>query len=74
MDINALMLESLQLLGLGMGAVFIILALLITLISLVSKLVPEEAIRPPALTPAGIDPDHVAAIGAALHQHRNKGK
>ena len=74
MDINALLIESLQLLGLGMGAVFVILALLIALISLVSKLVPEEAPRPAAVVHPGINPEHVAAIGAALHQHRNKGK
>ena len=74
MDIEALLLQSLQLLGLGMGAVFIILLALIVIISTVAKLVPEEpAAPPPAPAPAkhpGVDPAHVAAISAALHLHR----
>jgi len=71
MDIEALLLQSLQLLGLGMGAVFIILTLLIVIISMVSKLVPEEASPVVVSKPPGIDPAHVAAISAALHLHRN---
>ena len=72
MDINQLLGESLQLLGLGMGAVFVILTLLIGLILLVSKLVP--ATTGPVIEPAppGIDSNHVAAIAAAIHQHRKK--
>ena len=74
MDIEALLLQSLQLLGLGMGAVFIILLALIVIISMVAKLVPEEPITPaPSPAPAkhpGVDPAHVAAISAALHLHR----
>ena len=76
MDIEALLLQSLQLLGLGMGAVFIILLALIVIISTVAKLVPEEpAAPPPAPAPTtakhpGVDPAHVAAISAALHLHR----
>lgn len=72
MDINALMLQSLQLLGLGMGAVFIILSLLIALITLVSRLVPEEAPPTPVVARSGVDTDHVAALTAALHQYRTK--
>lgn len=75
MDIEQLLVQSLQLLGLGMGAVFIILSLLILLISIVSKIVPEEAGKPvpaPAPAAAGIDSDHVAAITAAIHQHRKR--
>ena len=74
MDIEQLLVQSLQLLGLGMGAVFIILTLLILLVSVVSKIVPEEAAKPvPApAAPAGIDSDHVAAITAALHQYRKR--
>ena len=75
MDINSLLLQSLQLLGLGMGAVFIILCALIALISLVSRLVPEEvSAPPPAIKAHGVDPEHVAAISAAIHLHRNKSK
>ena len=44
MEIEALLLQSLQLLGLGMGAVFTILALMIVIITVVSKIVPEEVI------------------------------
>jgi oxaloacetate decarboxylase gamma subunit len=71
MNIEALLLQSLQLLGLGMGAVFIILTLLIVIISMVSQLVPEEVSAVVASKPQGVDPSHVAAISAALHLHRN---
>ena len=75
MDIEHLLVQSLQLLGLGMGAVFIILSLLILLITIVSRLVPEEAAPPkpaPAPVSPGIDENHVAAITAAIHQYRNR--
>ena len=76
MNIEQLLVESLQLLGLGMGAVFLILTLLIGLISIVSRLVPEEktAAPPPAPTapPAETDRDHIAAITAAIHLHRKR--
>jgi oxaloacetate decarboxylase (Na+ extruding) subunit gamma len=71
MNIEALLLQSLQLLGLGMGAVFIILTLLIVIISMVSKLLPEEVSATVVSKPQGVDPAHVAAISAALHLHRN---
>jgi oxaloacetate decarboxylase gamma subunit len=75
MNIEQLLIESLQLLGLGMGSVFIILVLLILLISLVSWLVPEEVRTPPPAAPApAVDADHVAAITAAIHQHRKNRK
>ena len=70
MDIDALLMQSLQLLGLGMGAVFIILALLIVIITIVSKIVPVEVSAPPALPTQGIDLAHIAAISAAVHQYR----
>lgn len=73
-NIEQLMIQSLQLLGLGMGAVFIILTLLIVLISIVARLVPEEARPSPATPPARTDADHLAAIAAALHQHRKNRK
>ncbi len=77
MDIETLLIESLQLLGLGMGAVFVILILLIVLIQLVSRLVPDETPAPASQAPvrqapAGVDPNHVAAITAALHLHRKR--
>ncbi len=70
MDIEALLLQSLQLLGLGMGAVFTILALLIAIITVVSKVVPEEIIALPVAKPQGVDGAHIAAITAAIHLHR----
>ena len=73
MDIEALLMQSLQLLGLGMGSVFVILTLMIVIITVVSKIVPEEVIAVPVTAPPGVDPAHIAAISAAIHLHRNKG-
>jgi len=70
MDIEALLMQSLQLLGLGMGAVFIILVLLIVVITIVSKIVPEEFIAPPVAKTQVTDTAHIAAITAAIHLHR----
>ena len=76
MNIEQLLVESLQLLGLGMGAVFVILTLMIGLISIVSRLVPEEKpAAPPAApvaSPAEVDRNHIAAITAAVHLHRKR--
>ncbi len=77
MKIEQLLVESLQLLGLGMGAVFVILILLIGLISAVSRLVPEEkSAAPPAAPSVAPTPetgrDHIAAIAAAIHLHRKR--
>ena len=75
MSINDLLLQSLQLLGLGMGSVFIILVLLIGIITLISKLVPAVEPEPMPATPANLSPaaattEHIAAIQAAIHQYR----
>ena len=70
MDINQLLIESAQLLGLGMGAVFLILILLIILIGLVARLVPEKPQPAPQASPPQVPRDHIAAIGAAIRQHR----
>ena len=72
MDIEPLLMQSLQLLGLGMGSVFIILILLIVIISLVSKIVPEEVPAAPKVVKSSVDNNHIAAIAAAINQHRNK--
>ena len=72
MNIDQLLVQSLQLLGLGMGAVFIILILLIGIITAVAKLVPEEVIAPAPARPVTENTDHIAAISAALHLHRKK--
>jgi oxaloacetate decarboxylase gamma subunit len=70
MDIEVLLMQSLQLLGLGMGSVFVILVLMIVIITVVSKIVPEEVIAVPVTTPPGVDPAHIVAISAAIHLHR----
>jgi len=70
MEIEQLLLQSLQLLGLGMGAVFVILILLIAIISIVSKIVPEEVTTAPRIVRPVVDNGHIAAISAAIHQHR----
>lgn len=73
MNIEQLMMQSLQLLGLGMGAVFIILGLLICIIWAVSKLVPEElpdVPAPPTEGLATVGHQHIAAIQAAIHKFR----
>ena len=74
MDITQLMIDSLELLVLGMGAVFIILIALIVIITVVARILPEE----PPLVPTGsasptkttIKQDHVAAITAAVKHYR----
>ncbi|MCP3687194.1 MAG: oxaloacetate decarboxylase subunit gamma [Gammaproteobacteria bacterium] len=70
MDIEQLLLQSLQLLGLGMGSVFIILLLLIIIIQVVSRLVPEEQIAPLRKSVPVTGTEHIAAIQAAIHQYR----
>jgi oxaloacetate decarboxylase gamma subunit len=70
MEIEQLLMQSLQLLGLGMGAVFIILVLLIAIISIVSKIVPEEVTTPSRMTQSSVDNSHIAAISAAIHLHK----
>ncbi|ASC58037.1 Oxaloacetate decarboxylase gamma chain [Vibrio vulnificus] len=62
-----------------MGVVFIFLTILIFLVRLMSKLVPQE-VPPPITAPKAaknqtnhtstVSPQVVAAISAAIHQHR----
>jgi sodium pump decarboxylase gamma subunit len=76
MNIDQLFAQSLQLLGLGMGSVFVILILLIGIISTISKLVPKETFVDPSAkassAPAKVNTQHIAAIQAAIHKFRNK--
>jgi len=44
--------------------------LLIVIISIVSKIVPVEVSASPVLPTQGVDPAHIAAISAAVHQYR----
>ena len=76
MNVEALLLQSLELLGLGMGSVFVILTLLIGIITLISRIVPETA-PAPVVTADKLKTEkklentgHIAAIQAAIHQYR----
>jgi oxaloacetate decarboxylase gamma subunit len=73
MNIDQLFKESFQLLGLGMGSVFIILIFLIGIVSLISKLVPEDLpveAAPPRNPVPSVDNQHIAVIQAAIHKFR----
>jgi oxaloacetate decarboxylase gamma subunit len=71
MNIDALLTQSLQLLGLGMGSVFIILCLLIGIVSIISKLVPEDQpVTPTVQSPVTDNSLHIAVIQAAIHKFR----
>ena len=78
MNIDELFAQSLQLLGLGMGSVFVILILLIGIISTISKLVPEETFVDPsakassAPTSPAVNTQHITAIQAAIHKFRSR--
>lgn len=75
MNVDDLLIQSLQLLGLGMGSVFVILSMLIVVVTLISRIVPEDI--PSPITPAQEanqesleNKEHIAAIQAAIHQFR----
>ena len=78
MNVDDLLTQSLQLLGLGMGSVFVILTMLIGIITLISRIVPEvESVSAPAPARAENSPttqstEHIAAIQAAIHQYRRQ--
>lgn len=74
-----LLLEGVELMLFGMGIVFSFLILLVFAIRLMSAVVarfaPEPTPQPvaaPALPSAPVDPDTLAAIQAAIRQHRAK--
>lgn len=80
MESNNLVLEGVELMLLGMGAVFSFLVLLVICTSIMSVILsryfPEAlpaakpARKKASAAPASVDPDVVAAIGAAIKQHR----
>lgn len=77
-----LLMEGVELMMLGVGSVFVFLIMLVGCISLMSQLVNrftppvlETAVTPPRRlnTPAAaIDPQTLAAIGAAVRLHRSR--
>lgn len=70
-----LMSSGIELMLVGMGIVYLFLAVLVITINLMSSLVqrffPEE---PPAVKIAsdGLDKRTIAAVGTAIHHYRNK--
>ena len=81
---NDLLAEGLNLMLLGMGAVFVFLTLLVFITGFMSKLVGRysPAIQPTAVTPAPVTPAStagdnqqlLAVITAAIHKHRSRQK
>jgi oxaloacetate decarboxylase (Na+ extruding) subunit gamma len=79
-NVQSLMIDSVQLLFIGMGTVFVILGLLIFLISLVSKILPEEIVdhhfnTPNTARPVAAKADNkelIAVIGMAINAFRKR--
>ncbi|MCW8347773.1 MULTISPECIES: oxaloacetate decarboxylase subunit gamma [Vibrio] len=78
-NIGSLLGDAATLMLTGMSVVFVFLTILVYLVRLMSKLVPEEAPEPiaapkqtkPSLSPSNtVSPSVVAAISAAVHQYR----
>lgn len=77
MDINALLMEALNLMLIGMLFVGVFLSILVILIPLLNKIVPEEKIPAPAQLPAKsqtAEDDIIAVISAAVTHYRNNHK
>ncbi|MGE6811517.1 MULTISPECIES: OadG family protein [unclassified Pseudoalteromonas] len=77
MDIAALLTTASNLMLTGMVGVFVFLSLLITCVTVMSKLVsrfaePELAIpaRTPSFKSQGVPNEHIAAISAAIAQYK----
>ena len=79
-NLQPLIIESAQLLLIGMGTVFVILIMMIFLINLASRLLPEDPVAPTAGTsrkvqskPVANDANElIAVIGSAIKAYRNK--
>ncbi|NOH82026.1 oxaloacetate decarboxylase subunit gamma [Vibrio sp. RE86] len=77
-NIGSLLVDAATLMLTGMVVVFIFLTILVYLVRLMSKLVPEEVPEPIATpnqnnkvqSPSAVSPNVVAAISAAVHQYR----
>ena len=83
-QLQPLIAESAQLLLIGMGTVFVILVMMIFLINLMSKWLPEEAAEihhhaqhstaAASQAPAGDQNELIAAISSAINAYRTKHK
>ncbi|MCC4863687.1 oxaloacetate decarboxylase subunit gamma [Vibrio splendidus] len=78
-NIGSLLGDAATLMITGMSVVFIFLTILVYLVRLMSKLVPEEVPEPIAApkkikksqsNPSAVSPQVVAAISTAVHQYR----
>lgn len=78
-NIGSLLVDAATLMVTGMSVVFVFLTILVYLVRLMSKWVPQEVPQPSSSpTPAkkmqpasaAVSPQVVAAISAAVHQHR----
>ena len=77
MAVSQLMTEGLNLLVIGMGTVFVFLAVMVVAVSLMSKLAHRIEARFPAPVDTlqgdggGTTSDHIAVISAAVRRYRN---
>ncbi|MBB1422895.1 OadG family protein [Pseudoalteromonas sp. SG43-7] len=80
MDIGQLLATAANLMITGMVGVFVFLSLLISAITIMSKLAGrfEQSVATPTRTPSikasGVSSEHIAAISAAIAQYKNKQK
>lgn len=81
MNSSELIMEGVELMILGMGSVFVFLILLVFVTGFMSTVLTRffpEALPAPkapakrAKAPAAVDPELIAAIGAAIKQHRSR--
>ncbi len=74
MNIGSLLSDAATIMLIGMVVVFLFLTILICLVQLMSKLAPEQLPQTPpnidSVSETDINPKIVAAISAAIHQHR----
>ncbi|MBB1364827.1 OadG family protein [Pseudoalteromonas sp. SR44-5] len=81
MDIGQLLATAANLMITGMVGVFVFLSLLISAITIMSKLasrfeqpVATTPTRTPSIKASGVSSEHIAAISAAIAQYKNKQK
>ncbi|WP_345012227.1 OadG family protein [Pseudaeromonas paramecii] len=79
MDISAMLLEAFKLLIIGMGFVYLLLGIMVGAVNLLARFAAEPTSaqsQPNAVGhvphTADLDPQLVAAISTAVHQHRRQ--